>query len=269
MTEKKKPKANVSEKKKKAVADLISIIGKNRTIMVAYIGGIPARQFQKIKKAIRGKATIRVLKKSLVNQDFALLLSQEDPFVLASELSQLKSFIKVKAGQILENDIVIPVGTTDLMAGPAITEFSNAKIKVGIDQGKIAVKEAHTVKKGEKVSLEIAGILEKLEIKPIPVGIKPLIAYDSKDKKIYANIRVDKDEALALITLAATQAKNLAISSSYICKETIYVLLAKANMQAQSLNGICICNFVATQTWKTSNRRKLEKSYRSYRNKSR
>jgi len=254
MTEKKKPKANVSEKKKKAVADLISIIGKNRTIMVAYIGGIPARQFQKIKKAIRGKATIRVLKKSLVNhaleklpelaelkqkvdKDFALLLSQEDPFVLASELSQLKSFIKVKAGQILEKDIVIPVGTTDLMAGPAITEFSNAKIKVGIDQGKIAVKEAHTVKKGEKVSLEIAGILEKLEIKPIPVGIKPLIAYDSKDKKIYTNIRVDKDEAISMIALASSQAMNLAISSEFVCKETISRLLSKANMQAQSLNS--------------------------------
>jgi large subunit ribosomal protein L10 len=156
MTEK-KPKANVSDKKKKAVAELISLIGKNRTVMVASIGGIPAKQFQKIKKAIKGKATIKVLKKSLVNhalekspelaqlkekvdKDFALLLSQEDPFILAGELAQLKSFIKVKAGQILEKDITIPVGTTDLMAGPAITDFSNAKIKVGIDQGKIAVK---------------------------------------------------------------------------------------------------------------------------------
>ena len=146
MTEKKKPKANVSEKKKKAVAELISLIGKNRTMIVASIGGIPSRQFQKIKKAIKGKAQIKVLKKSLVNhaleklpeleklkekidKDFALLLSQEDPFVLAAELSQLKSFIKVKAGQILEKDIIIPVGTTDLMAGPAITDFSNAKIK--------------------------------------------------------------------------------------------------------------------------------------------
>jgi large subunit ribosomal protein L10 len=250
----KKPKANVSDKKKKQVTELINLMEKNRTVMVASIGGIPARQFQKIKKAIRGKAQIKVLKKSLVNhaleklpeleklkekvdKDFALLLSNEDPFVLAGELAKLKSFIKVKSGQVLENDIVIPVGTTDLMAGPAITEFSNAKIKVGIDQGKIAVKEAHTVHKGEKVSIEIAGILEKLEIKPIPVGVKPLIAYDSKDKKIYANIKIDKDEALAMITLAATQAKNLALFSNYVCKETISSLLSKANMQAQSLSS--------------------------------
>jgi len=250
----KKPKANVSEAKKKAVADLISIIGKNRTIMVASIGGIPAKQFQKIKKAIKGIATIRVLKKSLVNhaleklpelekvkekvdKDFALLLSQEDPFILAGELAQLKSFIKVKAGQILENDIVIPVGTTDLMAGPAITDFSNAKIKVGIDQGKIAVKEAHTIKKGEKVSPEIAVILEKLEIKPIPIGIKPLIAYDSKDKKVYANIKIDKDEAIKMIALASSQAMNLAINAEFICKETISLLIAKASMQEKSLSN--------------------------------
>ena len=249
-----KPKANVSDKKKKAVAELINLIGKNRTVMVASIGGIPARQFQKIKKSIRGKAHIKVLKKSLVNhaleklpeleklkekvdKDFAILLSNEDPFILAGELAQLKSFIKVKAGQILENDITIPTGPTDLMAGPAITEFSNAKIKVGIEQGKIAIKEAFTVHKGNKVSPEIAGILEKLEIKPITVGIKPLIVYDSKDKKIYANIKIDKDEALAMITLAATQARNLALFSNFVCKETVSALLSKANMQAQSLSN--------------------------------
>lgn len=249
-----KPKANVSEKKKKAVAELISLMQKNETVMIASIGGIPSRQFQKIKKAIKGKAQIKVLKKSLVlhaleklpelerlkekvDKDFAILLSNEDPFELAGELAQLKSFIRVKPGQILEKEIVIPVGATDLMAGPAITEFSNAHIKVGIEQGKIAIKEAHTIKKGEKVSPEIAGILEKLEIKPIPVGIKPLIAYDSKDKKIYANIKIDKEEALLMITLAATQARNLAINAEFVCKETISMLLSKANMQAQSLNS--------------------------------
>jgi len=253
---KEKNKAHkVPEKKQKALKELIELIQKNKTIMVASIESVPARKFQKIKKELKGKATIKVLKKSLINlalekastelepikakvdKNFALLLSQQDPFELAALLSELKSNTKIKPGQIAEQEIIIPVGTTDVLAGPAITEFSNAKIKVGIDQGKIAVKEALVIEKGSKVSPEVALVLERLEIKPMIIGFKPIIAYDSGNKKVYASINIDPKLAMSMIIQASHEAMNLAMGSDYICSETISMLLGKANMQALSLQS--------------------------------
>lgn len=254
MAEKTK-KANVSDAKQRTVKELVGLIQKNKTLMVASIESLPARKFQKIKKELKDKAIIKVLKKSLINlalekastelepikakvdKDFALLFSQKDPFELAVLLSELKSNTKIKPGQIAEQEIEIPIGTTDVLAGPAITEFSNAKIKVGIDQGKIAVKEAFIIEKGSKVSPEVAIVLERLEIKPIIIGFKPIIAYDSENKKLYSNININPKEAMQMIAQASGQARNLAINAEYVCKETITIFLAKANMQAQSLSN--------------------------------
>ncbi len=254
-----KPKTNkehkVPEKKQKALKELIELIQKNKTIMIASIESLPARRFQKIKKELKGKAVVKVLKKSLINlalekastelepikakvdKDFALLLSQQDPFELAGLLAELKSNTKIKPGQIAEQEIEIPVGTTDVLAGPAITEFSNAKIKVGIDQGKIAVKEALIIKKGSKISPEVALVLERLEIKPVIIGFKPIIAYDSENKKVYASINIDPKQAMQMIVQAAHEALNLAMGSDYICSDTIPLLIGKANMQALYLQN--------------------------------
>jgi large subunit ribosomal protein L10 len=241
--------------KQKVLKELVDLIQKNKTIMVASIESVPARKFQKIKKELKGKAIIKVLKKSLINlaleksgaelepikakvdKNFALLLSQQDCFELAATLAELKSNTKIKPGQIAEQTIEIPVGVTDVLAGPAITEFSNAKIKVGIEQGKIAVKEAFVIEKGSKVSPEVALVMERMEIKPVIIGFKPIIAYDSNNKKIYASINIDPKEAMAMIALAASQALNLAMNSDYVCSQTISALLSKANMQAMSLQS--------------------------------
>jgi large subunit ribosomal protein L10 len=255
MVEKKKIKARViPEKKKKIVKELSELMQKSRTTMVASIVNLPSLQYQKIKKSLKGKAVIKFVKKNLVlmaleksktldslknkvDKNFAILFSQLDPFELSSILAELKSKAKIKSGQLVEKEIIIEPGVTDLMAGPALTEFANAKIKVGVEQGKISIKEPVIIQAGTHISAELASILEKLELKPVIIGIKPLAALDSKENKFYENINIDKEETLRLSALAFQEAKNLALKIDYICKETIYMLLAKANMQALSLNS--------------------------------
>jgi large subunit ribosomal protein L10 len=250
----KKIERYVPEKKQKLLKRLVDLSKQNRTIMIASIEGLPSAQFQKIKKSLGSKATVVVSKKNVairamdeaklenlkknIEKNFVILFSQLEPFELSSLLSELKIKSKMKIGQLVEKDILIEPCTTDIMAGPAITEFSNANIKVGIDQGKIAIKESLLIPAGSKISGELTIVLDRLEIKPVSISLKPLIAHDSKENKDYENPVIDKEETLNRLKRASIEAFNLACNTDFPCKETIGLILGKANMHALALNQI-------------------------------
>lgn len=256
MIQKKKIKREkkIPEAKQRTLKELIDLMQKSRTTMIASIANLPSAQYQKIKKALKGKATIKFVKKNLVlmsidksqnveslrnsvDKNFAVIFSQIDPFELAGFLTELRSKTKIKPGQLVDKDIILEAGVTDIMAGPALAEFTNAKIKVGVEQGKISIKEPFTVHAGTNVPAEVALVLEKLELKPLNIGIKPIAAFDSLEKKFYDNIKIDKEETLAFFAQASHEAMNLALNIDYVCNATITMLIAKANMQAMSLNS--------------------------------
>lgn len=63
-------KAEVPENKKKIVQELSDLIKNKKTVLVASIKNIPASQFQKITKKLRGKAVVKVPKKNLMFRAF-------------------------------------------------------------------------------------------------------------------------------------------------------------------------------------------------------
>ena len=161
-----------------------------------------------------------------------IIFSNEDAFDLASMLSQYKYPAKAKSGQIAEKDITIEAGPTDLMPGPAITELSNVGLKVGVEGGKIAIKISHIVaKNGEKISKQVAEVLSKLGIMPFTIGLKVVAVYDSKSNKIFANIEINKDEAVKQMVSALIEAKKFAVRIAYPTAETIKRILAKASVE--------------------------------------
>ncbi len=250
----KEEKRKIPEKKKKELAKLVELIQKNNTIMVVSIENISAPQFQKIKKMLKNEATIKVVKKNLMiravnetqktkknvgmlkkwfEKSFAIVFSSKDPFELASILADNKFPTKAKAGQTALQDIVIEAGLTDLPAGPIISELSKLKIKAGIEAGKIVIKESCTlVKKGEKIKEDVASILAKLEITPFTIGLEPLAAYDSKEDKIYENIKIDKEGVIKNIKEMFNNAFNLALNIEYPTEEISSILIKKANQEA-------------------------------------
>jgi len=62
--DKKIEKREVPEYKIKIVSELADKIKKSRTVLIASTRGLPSSQFHEIKKNLRGKAAIRVAKKS-------------------------------------------------------------------------------------------------------------------------------------------------------------------------------------------------------------
>ena len=249
----------IPEIKLKRVKELAELIKNNKTLVIVSIKGIPGNQFQNIKKKLRAKAKVKVLKKNLIlkgleaaglkklekyiHEDIALLFSSSDAFELAAMLAENQTSVKAKAGQEAIEDIIIEAGATDLPPGPAISELSAVGLKVKIEEGKIAIQERKViVKKGGKINENVASMLAKLNITPFKVGFIPEIAYDSEEKKIYENIKIDKEENLKGLKQAAMRAFNLAINISYACKETIGFLLRKANSEEKVLE-----KFIQTQ----------------------
>ncbi|MBI2043474.1 50S ribosomal protein L10 [Candidatus Pacearchaeota archaeon] len=258
MKSKTKKTTHVSEIKKSAVKELVELMKKKSTILIASVKNLPASQFQEISKKFRGKAIIKVLKKNLVLRaleeskneelkkikDFvddstAVLFSDLDAFELAADLIQNKSPAKAKAGQTSLNDIEVEAGPTDLVPGPAISELGALGIQIQIDKGKITIKSPKIiVKKGEKISEQASSIMNKLDIKPFLVGFIPISAFDVKEKKLYREISVNREEILKELRESFAKALAFAVHLGFATSETIKILIGKTGRHGKTIENL-------------------------------
>jgi len=244
--------------KLKTVNELKELIKSKKTILIASIKNLPASQFQEICKMLRGKAIVKVPKKSLalravdgidkgaikplkehIQEDIAILFSDLDAFELSSELVERRKSAKAKAGQESPEDIVIEAGPTSLLPGPAISELGALGLKVAVEGGKISIKENKVlVKKGDLISPGAASLMTKLDIKPFKLGFEPLVAYDTQEEKLYVGIRIDKEEALKVLRESLSKALGFAVNLGYTNEDTIKFILAKAASHERALSAL-------------------------------
>ena len=250
--------AHVSQKKKQEISFLKKYFTKYPIMGIVDLTNLPSRHLQKIRSELRETVFIRVTKKRLIklllpqlkdsikNIDAlttylencipALLFTQEDPFKLAKKLAKTKSKAPAKPGQIAPFDLVIQKGPTKFAPGPVIGELGAAGIKAGIEEGKVAIKEDKViVHKGETITQKQADILAKLGIEPMEIGLNVIAIL--QNGLIYDRDALSFDEAKLMVELqqANTNAFTLAVSIGYLTKETIKVILAKADAQGKTI----------------------------------
>ena len=121
-------KREINQAKKDLVKKLSEKM-KSNTVMIVSINKLPSKQFQDIKKRIRGRANIQVAKKNLVDyaldhsgikelhglvpyvqESTALLFSEMDAFEISSILADNKSPSRAKAGDLAPFDIEVKRG---------------------------------------------------------------------------------------------------------------------------------------------------------------
>jgi len=143
---------------------------------------------------------------------------------------------RAKVGQKVEEDVVIEPGPTELVPGPVISELGGLGIKFAVEDGKINIKEKKVIlKAGEEVNEQAASIMGKLDMKPIAVGLEPVVAYDAKEDKIYEDIKIDQDKVLEELKESKRKALGFAVKIVYACKETIGFLLRKVEAEKKVL----------------------------------
>ena len=248
----------IPEYKLKAVKELEDLIKNKKTILIASIKNIPGSQFQEIVKKLRGKAIVKVPKKNLIfraldkdaneevkklkgkiDDSFAILFSDLDSFELAGELSKNQSPAKAKVNQEAPMDIEIPEGPTELIPGPAISELGALGIKIQIENGKITIKEPKIVaKQGEKISQGAADLMAKLDIKPFKIGFIPLCSFDTQEKVLYSEIKIDREGTIETLKNIYGKALPFAVEIGYSTPDTITFLLGKANAHSQALGKL-------------------------------
>ena len=249
--------AKVAEYKKKIVQDLVKSVRKHSIVGLVNLTGLPAPQLQSMRKEMQGKVEFFMTKKRLMSIAFdalksekkgieilkshfegmpALLLTNESPFRLSRLLQKSKTNAPAKPGQIAPFDIIIPKGPTPFAPGPIISELSSIGLKVGVENGKIAIKEdSIAAKKGEKIKQKTAEVLARLDIKPMQVGLGLVAAYENGVIYLRDVLEVDEKQFADKLSLAAQQAFNLAFNIAYPTKDNIALLIAKAFTDAKAL----------------------------------
>ena len=248
----------VPEYKLKLVAELADKIKESKTVLIASTKGLPSSQFHEIKKNLRGKADIRVAKKSIViraigkvekgalqnlkshiGADIALFFSSLDAFELSALLSDNQSSARAKAGDIAPEDIVVEPGPTDLLPGPAISELSSVGLKVVVEGGKLAIKQgAIIVKAGEPIKENAASVMAKLGIAPMKVGFEPIAAYDAREEKIFSGIKIDKKKTLEELRESIRKALGFAVNVKFPTPETVRYFISRAGIEEKALIAI-------------------------------
>ncbi|MCL4447305.1 MAG: 50S ribosomal protein L10 [Thermoplasmatales archaeon] len=245
-----------SESKDIAIKTLSEDIKNSKSIALVGIERVPGKQFQQIRKSLRGKAKIKVIKKTLLKRAFegmnsdaikgmedymdgpvAAIFSQENPFKLFKEIESSRTRAPAKGGEIAPDDIVLEAKATNLKPGPVVGELQKAGIPASIDQGKVVIrKETVLVKRGDKITKEKAIALSKLEILPLEIGLDFRAAYEEGivfDKSILGSSTQD---FLNKLTAAHSMAIALSINLNYYTEETMPIFLFKAYREGTALS---------------------------------
>jgi len=261
--------AHVAPVKKRLVEDLASRCAKAQVVGIVNIHGIPAPQFQAIRKKLWGRATITVAKNNLlrlaleqanakkpdlvklgetIEGQTAVVTADINPFRLFKELEATKTRAPARGGEVAPEDLWVRAGETPFKPGPVVGELQKAGIPAAIERGKVVIRQDKLmVKAGQRIPRDVAQQLARLEIFPLVVGLD-LRAID--DVVVRGQIAQAGMEALALALAAAyptkgtirpllakahSEAVSLAVESEFPTKETVKLLLAKAQAQMLAL----------------------------------
>ncbi len=245
---------HVAESKKKIVKEFSDLINSYPVIGVVDMENLPTAQLQKMRRQLRDNVLIKMTKRRLINLILdntkekkkgieemknyltgmpALLFTQNDSFILAKTLKKSMSTAPAKPGQVA---LIVSAGPTPFSPGPVISELASAGIKTAIENGKIVVKsDAVVVKKGEKVSSAIAGILTRLGVEPMEVGLNLTAVYDNGTIFKRDVLDVDEEEFMSKIKTAYNSALGLALELSFLTKETTEIMITKAFREAKAI----------------------------------
>jgi large subunit ribosomal protein L10 len=222
---------------------------------VVGLRGVPASALQSMRRELRNKdhpivvATNSSIRHALeraskkrpslsplleqVEDQTAVLAAEGNPFSLAYELSQTRSPTPARGGEIAPNDIVVPGGTTSFKPGPIVGELQHAGFPAAIEKGKVVLKKDTTiVKAGATISREVAGLLTRMDIRPLEVGLSLRAVVDGDTFYPPDVLSVDLDARRADFGRAYLGALGVALELGILAPETIARLVTRAHRGA-------------------------------------
>ncbi|MDD4251398.1 MAG: 50S ribosomal protein L10 [Candidatus ainarchaeum sp.] len=239
--------------------EIIGLVKEYPFVAVATLDGLPANILSVLRKKLFVDAKIIVAKTrvvqlafkesgvdtkkldSTVKESIAIIFSKKNPFELFSFIKKNKGETTAKEGDIAEQDIIIQAGDTGLPPGPALSTLKGVGLKVMVQGPTISiVTDKVVVKKGEPISLQLADVLSKLNMKPMHIGMSILGVFDKLDNEFYSAqvLDVDEEELFNKFVLAYRQALNLSVNAQYFNSDSAELIVIKAQREANAINAI-------------------------------
>lgn len=166
----------------------------------------------------------------------ALIFTNMNPFKLYLALEKSKVNLPARAGDIATDEIMVPAGNTGIPPGPVLSEFKEANVTTRIESGSIYVsKDSVVARPGDKISPKLAGLLSRLNLKPIKAGMSIFMASSDGLLMLQKDITIDLNQYKADVAKAAAEAMGLALEAAYVTPETLPRLIGKAFKGAREI----------------------------------
>lgn len=240
----------------KLIADSVM---SSKVVGIVSIRGLPAPQFQQIRKKLNGVAEIHVSRakliklalgqaekevkgigklEELVSKDqTAVICSNQNPFALYKTLERNRTRLAARGGEIAPDDIEIKAGDTAFKPGPIVGDLQKAGLPASIEGGRVVIKKDKLlVKKGEAIPPAVASALTKMEIFPLVAGLE--VKGMLEEGLLYRKevLQVDDAKVMSDIGLASRQALSLAVKGRYFTPLSVARLLGDAHRNAINLS---------------------------------
>lgn len=238
------------------VEEIKKLLDEYNALGVANLQKVRAAQLQEMKKKLKDVANVRVLKNTLMKRALAdyknkpdveklepmlngsniFLFTNLSPFKLSLLLDKGRVKTTAKAGDVAAIDVIVPAGNTGLPPGPVISQLGSVGLPTRIEGGSVWInKDTMVAKKGDLIDVRLAGVLSKMNIKPVEVGLILKAVYEEGLILTDEQLHIDVDGFKKSLIEATSNALNLSLNAGYPTSETIPLLLQIAHRKAYSL----------------------------------
>ncbi len=238
------------------VEEIKKLLDEYNALGVANLQKVRAAQLQEMKRKLKDVANVRVLKNTLMKRALAdyknkpdvgklepmlngsniYLFTNLSPFRLSLLLDKGRVRTTAKAGDVAAIDVVVPAGNTGLPPGPVISQLGSVGLPTRIEGGRVWINNDTIVTKiGDVIDVRLAGVLSKMNIKPVEVGLILKAVYEEGLILTDEQLHIDVDGFRKSIIEASSNALNLSLNAGYPTSETIPLLLQLAHRKAYSL----------------------------------
>ena len=234
-----------------------SVLAQPVTALVG-VRGVPAAALQSMRRELRQRghpivvATNSALRHALskaaekrpalaplldrVEDQTALLTASGNPFAIYDEFARTRSPTPARGGEVAPRDILVPAGTTSFKPGPIVGELQHAGFPAAIEKGKVVLKKDTTiVRAGQTISREVAGLLTRMDIRPLEVGLAVRGLVDGATFYPPEVLAVDLEAQRQDVARAARRALGVAVELAFVTSATFPLLVQRAHRRALGL----------------------------------
>lgn len=244
------------ERKSQSLKYVEDLAQKYDTIIVTKLFKVRAGQLMQLRKNFRSELVMLVAKNKIalialknagipnygqfaekLDGQNALIFTSMNPFKLYLSLEKSKVNLPARAGDVATDEIVVPAGNTGIPPGPVLSEFKEASVNTRIESGSIYVaRDSVVARPGDVISPKLAGLLSRLNLKPIKAGLSIFMATSGGLLLLQKDITIDLDQYRAEISAAVREAISLSVEAAYPTAETLPLIISRAARNASELS---------------------------------